>query len=273
THELRRMNLYGILGQYLPAFGAIVGQMQHDLFHVYTVDEHILMVIRNLRRFTEAQHAHEYPLCSRLIADFERREALYLAALFHDIAKGRGGDHSTLGARDARRFCLQHGLDADDADLVAWLVTEHLTMSQTAQKQDITDPAVVDAFAARVECERRLIALYLLTVADIRGTSPKVWNAWKSKLLEDLFHRTRRYLCGQMALTDISLENRKKKVLQLLHPDDGTRRAYERFWSGLDSSYLMMHDPREIAWHTQHLSQRMKSPAPIVKTRTAETGA
>ncbi len=191
THELRRMNLYGILGQYLPAFGAIVGQMQHDLFHVYTVDEHILMVIRNLRRFTEAQHAHEYPLCSRLIADFERKEALYLAALFHDIAKGRGGDHSTLGARDARRFCLQHGLAAEDAELVAWLVTEHLTMSQTAQKQDITDPAVVDAFAAKVDSERRLIALYLLTVADIRGTSPKVWNAWKAKLLEDLFHATR----------------------------------------------------------------------------------
>ncbi len=125
-HELRRMNLYGILGQYLPVFGRIVGQMQHDLFHVYTVDEHILMVIRNLRRFTEAQHAHEYPLCSRLIADFERREVLYLAGLFHDIAKGRGGDHSALGARDARRFCREHGLLDEDAELVAWLVAHHL---------------------------------------------------------------------------------------------------------------------------------------------------
>ncbi len=187
THELRRMNLYGILGQYLPAFGAIVGQMQHDLFHVYTVDEHILMVIRNLRRFTEAQHAHEYPLCSRLITDFERKEVLYLAGLFHDIAKGRGGDHSSLGARDAQRFCMHHGLSKDDAELVGWLVEAHLMMSMTAQKQDITDPAVVDAFAADVGDERRLIALYLLTVADIRGTSPRVWNAWKGKLLEDLF--------------------------------------------------------------------------------------
>ena len=126
VHELRRMNLYDVLGHYLPPFGRIVGQMQHDLFHVYTVDEHILMVIRNLRRFTEPQHAHEYPLCSRLIADFERTEVLYLAGLFHDIAKGRGGDHSALGARDARRFGRDHGLAEEDTELVAWLVEQHL---------------------------------------------------------------------------------------------------------------------------------------------------
>src|SRR5205807_2875560 len=124
THELRRMNQYGILGRYLPVFGGIVGQIQHDLFHVYTADEHSLMVIRNLRRFTEAQHAHEYPLCSRLIADFEHKEVLYIAGLFHDIAKGRGGDHSTQGARDALRFCVQHAMPKEDANLVAWLV-EH----------------------------------------------------------------------------------------------------------------------------------------------------
>jgi [protein-PII] uridylyltransferase len=126
THELRRMNQYGILGRYLPVFGRIVGQMQHDLFHVYTVDEHILMVIRNLRRFTEPQHAHEYPLCSRLIADFARPEVLLIAALFHDIAKARGGDHSVLGSRDARRFCRQHGLSSEYTALVAWLVEQHL---------------------------------------------------------------------------------------------------------------------------------------------------
>jgi [protein-PII] uridylyltransferase len=180
------MNLYGILGQVVPAFGRIVGQMQHDLFHVYTVDEHILMVIRNLRRFTESQHGHEYPLCSRLIGDFERKEVLYLAGLFHDIAKGRGGDHSALGAVEARRFCRAHGLPAEDVDLVGWLVAQHLIMSSTAQKQDLSDPNVVAAFAERVGTERRLVALYLLTVADLRGTSPKVWNAWKAQLLEDL---------------------------------------------------------------------------------------
>src|SRR5258708_924051 len=145
--ELRRMNLFGILGQYLPVFGRIVGQMQHDLFHVYAVDEHILMVIRNLRRFTEPQHAHEYPTCSRLWADSERRKVLYIAGLFHDIAKGRGGNHSQRGARDARRFCREHGLSAEDGELVAWLVQEHLMMSTTAQKHDLTDPAVVTEFA------------------------------------------------------------------------------------------------------------------------------
>src|SRR5665213_1007739 len=196
THALRRMNLTGVLGAYLPVFGRIVGQMQHDLFHVYTVDEHTLMVIRNLRRFTEAQHAHEYPLCSRLINDFARKEVLYLAGLFHDIGKGRGGDHSALGERDAQSFCRAHALPAEDAALVAWLVANHLAMSSIAQKADLSDPQVIAAFAARVGDERRLTALYLLTVADIRGTSPRVWNAWKAQLLEELINATRRVLSG-----------------------------------------------------------------------------
>ncbi|HEX6137705.1 MAG TPA: [protein-PII] uridylyltransferase, partial [Casimicrobiaceae bacterium] len=275
THELRRMNLYGILGQYLPAFGAIVGQMQHDLFHVYTVDEHILMVIRNLRRFTEAQHAHEYPLCSRLIADFERKEVLYFAALFHDLAKGRGGDHSRLGARDARRFCQRHGLGAEDAALVEWLVTEHLTMSLTAQKQDLSDPAVVGAFAAKVRDERRLIALYLLTVADIRGTSPRVWNAWKGKLLEDLFHAARAALTagtGERTIHD-SIAERQQEARRLLRlyavPDD----AELRLWRELDTLYFQRHTADEIAWHARHLYWRVGGQAPVVKVRLAREGA
>jgi [protein-PII] uridylyltransferase len=275
THELRRMNLYGILGQYLPTFGAIVGQMQHDLFHVYTVDEHILMVIRNLRRFTEAQHAHEYPLCSRLIADFERKEVLYLAGLFHDIAKGRGGDHSTLGARDARRFCIQHGLSGEDADLVGWLVTEHLTMSMTAQKQDITDPAVVDAFATRMGDERRLIALYLLTVADIRGTSPKVWNAWKGRLLEDLFHAARAALTSgtsERTIHDSIAERQREahRLLRLYAVPDG---AEGRLWRELDMLYFQRHTADEIAWHARHLYWRIDGAAPVVKVRLAREGA
>ncbi len=193
-HELRRMNQWSVLGRYLPVFRRIVGQMQHDLFHVYTVDQHILQVLRNLRRFSLAAYAHEYPLCSQLVADFDKPWLLYVAALFHDIAKGRGGDHSDLGARDVRRFCRDHGISAEDAELVVFLVREHLTLSQVAQKQDIADPAVVARFARRVGTERRLVALYLLTVADIRGTSPKVWNGWKAKLLEDLFRLTRRLL-------------------------------------------------------------------------------
>ena len=275
THELRRMNLYGILGQYLPAFGAIAGQMQHDLFHVYTVDEHILMVIRNLRRFTEAQHAHEYPLCSRLITDFERKEVLYFAALFHDIAKGRGGDHSTLGARGAARFCVQHGLSQDDAELVAWLVAEHLTLSLTAQKQDITDPGVVDALAARVGDERRLIALYLLTVADIRGTSPKVWNAWKGKLLEDLFHATRAAISGgtsERSLRD-SVAERQREARRLLRLHAVPEAAEQTLWRQLDTAYFQRHTADEIAWHARHLHWRVDRTMPVVKARLARDGA
>jgi [protein-PII] uridylyltransferase len=274
-HELRRMNLYGILGAYLPAFGRIVGQMQHDLFHVYTVDEHILMVIRNLRRFTETQHAHEYPLCSRLMADVARKDVLYLAALFHDIAKGRGGDHSDLGARDATRFCRDHGLDKRDAADVAWLVEQHLAMSSTAQKQDISDPDVVAAFAARVRTEERLVLLYLLTVADIRGTSPKVWNAWKGQLLEDLFHATRRVIGGADAKRTLgdSLQARQveaQRLLRLYAVPDGAEHA---LWKHLDTPYFQRHTAEEVAWHARNLYWRVDRAEPVVKARLSRTGA
>ncbi len=275
THELRRMNLYGILGHYLPPFGRIIGQMQHDLFHVYTVDEHILMVIRNLRRFTEPQHAHEYPLCSRLIADFDAKEVLYLSGLFHDIAKGRGGDHSTLGEREARRFCHAHGLPAEDIELVAWLVAQHLSMSVTAQKQDVTDPDVVAAFAAKVKTERRLIALYLLTVADIRGTSPKVWNAWKGRLLEDLFDATRARLAGATGAVTLadSLQQRQaeaQRILRLNAVQDGAERI---LWSHLDDVYFQRHTADEIAWHARHLHWRIDRAEPIVRARLSRAEA
>jgi [protein-PII] uridylyltransferase len=275
VHELRRMNLYDILGHYLPPFGRIVGQMQHDLFHVYTVDEHILMVIRNLRRFTEPQHAHEYPLCSRLMADFERREVLFLAGLFHDIAKGRGGDHSVLGARDARRFCRDHALPREDADLVVWLVEHHLTMSAVAQKQDISSPEVVAAFAGRVVTERRLVALYLLTVADIRGTSPKVWNAWKAQLLEDLFHATRRMLAGVDAPRSLQdgLTARQADARRLLRLYAVPEGAEDKLWQHLDTPYFQRHSADEIAWHARHLCWRVDRAEPVVKARLAPTGA
>ena len=194
TTAFRLMNQTSVLGRYLPSFRRIVGQMQHDLFHVYTVDQHILMVMRNVRRFMIIEHTHEFPMCSHLIAGFDKSWIIVLAALFHDIAKGRGGDHSELGKRDARIFAKDHGLSSDETELLVWLVAEHLTMSQVAQKQDITDPQVITAFAKRIRDERHLTALYLLTVADVRGTSPKVWNAWKGKLLEDLYRTTLRVL-------------------------------------------------------------------------------
>jgi [protein-PII] uridylyltransferase len=272
VRELRRMNRYGVLGRYLPAFGRIVGQMQHDLYHVYTVDEHILKVVRNLRRFAVPELAHEFPLCSRLMSGFERPEVLYLGGLFHDIAKGRGGDHSQLGASDALRFARAHDLDAEDAALVAWLVENHLVMSSTAQKHDIGDPEVVRAFAERVRTERRLVALYLLTVADIRGTSPKVWNAWKGKLLEDLFHLTRKLLTGDAASPQSSVQGRQDEALAKLRLYAVPERAHEKLWGALDTAYFLRHDPQEIAWHTRLIYYRVDSPTPVVKARLSPAG-
>ncbi len=219
THALRLMNQTSVLGRYLWVFRRIVGQMQHDLFHVYTVDQHILIVVRNMRRFFIAEHAHEYPFCSQLGADFERPWVLYVAALFHDVAKGRGGDHSTLGAAEARRFCRDHAVAAEDARLIEFLVRHHLTMSHTAQKEDLSDPDVIAAFAGVVGDARTLTALYLLTHADIRGTSPKVWNAWKGKLLEDLFRLTLRAITaegGAPPSTETEVESRKAEARALL---------------------------------------------------------
>ncbi len=271
-HELRRMNQWSVLGRYLPVFRRIVGQMQHDLFHVYTVDQHILMVVRNLRRFTQAEHAHEYPLCSQLIADFERPWLLLIAALFHDIAKGRGGDHSELGARDARAFCRRHGLSREDTELVVFLVEHHLTMSRVAQKQDIADPAVVERFARLVGSERRLIALYLLTVADIRGTSPRVWNAWKAKLLEDLFLLTRRQLGGEAVPATAELEGRKREALATLRLYGLSETAHEALWEQLDVVYFLRHTAKDIAWHARSLVAHVRTDRPIVRTRLSPVG-
>jgi [protein-PII] uridylyltransferase len=269
VHELRRMNQYGVLGRYLPEFGRIVGQMQHDLFHVYTVDQHILMVVRNLRRFTMPELAHEFPLCTRLMNNFSRRWLLFIAALYHDIAKGRGGDHSELGARDAVRFCRRHGLSPEDSALVEFLVEQHLTMSTVAQKQDVYDPEVVRAFAERVGSERRLIALYLLTVADIRGTSPKVWNAWKAKLLEDLFRATRRSLTGNTVPVDAVLTAKQNEALRLLRLYALPENARDRLWGQLDTSYFLRHDAQEIAWQTRQLYGHVDAGRTVVRARLA----
>ncbi len=272
THALRRMNRYDVLGRYLPPFGRIVGQMQHDLFHVYTVDEHILMVVRNLRRFAVTEMSHEYPLCSRLMSEFSRPEVLYLAGMFHDIAKGRGGDHSVLGMRDARRFSISHGVSAEDTQLVVWLVEHHLTMSSVAQKKDLSDPEVIADFARLVDNDRRLTALYLLTVADIRGTSPKVWNAWKGKLLEDLFWSARRYLSGDTNPAGSRLQNRQRLALEKLRlyalPDG----VHEKLWAQLDTPYFLRHDAREIAWHARLLNGRVDTKSAVVKARLSPIG-
>ena len=272
TRAFQLMNRTSVLGRYLPAFRRIVGQMQHDLFHVYTVDQHILMVLRNVRRFMVIEHTHEFPFCSSLIAHFEKPWLLVIAALFHDIAKGRGGDHSQLGRADVRKFAKEHGLDKKDTELVVWLVAEHLNMSQTAQKQDITDPDVVRAFAKKVGDERHLTALYLLTVADVRGTSPKVWNAWKAKLLEDLYRTTLRVLGG--AKPDASSElaqhqEESRTKLRLYGIDD---QSYEDLWKQLDVAFFLRQDSSDIAWLTRHLYNKVNSDQAVVRSRLSPIG-
>jgi len=246
--------------------------MQHDLFHVYTVDQHILMVLRNLRRFTMPEFAHEFPLCAELMSGFERPWLLYVAALYHDIAKGRGGDHSTLGAVDARSFAKRHGLASEDRELVEFLVEKHLAMSHVAQKQDVHDPDVVREFAEMVRDERRLIALYLFTVADVRGTSPKVWNAWKAKLLEDLFRATRRVLTGQPLARDAALAEKQAEAVRLLRLYALEESVKDRLWSQLDITYFLRHDAQEIAWQTRNLHQKVDADKPVVKARLAPFG-
>src|SRR6201991_3186914 len=272
THALRLMNQTSVLGRYLLNFRRIVGQMQHDLYHVYTVDQNILMVLRNLRRFAIAEHAHEYPFCSQLITNFERPWVLYVAALFHDIAKGRGGDHSKLGMADARRFCREHDIPEDDSALVVWLVEHHLTMSQVAQKQDTSDLDVIKRFAELVGNERRLTALYLLTVADIRGTSPKVWNTWKGKLLEDLYRVTLSVLGGARPDAHAEMQTRKEEALALLRLETVPEYAHKVLWDKLDVGYFLRHDPADIAWQTRVLYRHVETQTPIVRARPSPVG-
>ncbi|MDT8384320.1 MAG: [protein-PII] uridylyltransferase [Gammaproteobacteria bacterium] len=261
THELRRMNRYGVLAAYLPVFGNIVGQMQHDLFHVYTVDEHTMFVVRNLRRFTVPEFADEFPLCSRIIQRIERQEVLMLGGFFHDIGKGRGGDHSRLGAIDAAIFCRKHGIDPHDTELIKWLVESHLIMSSTAQRKDISDPEVIAEFAAQVGDQQRLDHLYLLTVADIRATSPSLWNSWKDALLAELYHATSRALSQGLdkPLDHQELaEDTQAEVLDQLKQTETDTKAIENQWQHLGQDYFLRHSAEEVAWHTQAIIEHRK---------------
>ena len=271
NHSMRRMNRVGILGQYIPAFGRIVGQMQHDLFHVYTVDEHILNVLANLRRFAKPELKHEFPLCSQLFATFDQPYLLYLAAIFHDIAKGRGGDHSTLGTLDAKRFCKLHGLPKADAQLVSWLVAAHLKLSHTAQKTDLSDPEVIANFAQFVGDEKRLTALYLLTVADVRGTSPNVWNAWKARLLESLYYQTLNALKMPKNVA-AQLQQRKREAAEKIAKFGIQQNSIETLWRQFGEAYFTRFDSDEIAWQTRLLMPHIDSETPIVRARLSPNG-
>jgi [protein-PII] uridylyltransferase len=257
THELRRMNLYGVLGLYIPSFGRIVGRMQYDLFHAYTVDQHTLFVVSHLRRFALSRFDHEHPHCSPLMQSFEKPEIVYLAGLFHDIAKGRGGDHSELGAVDAESFCLEHGLSQYDARTVAWLVRQHLVLSMTAQKKDISDPAVINEFAALVRDKTHLDYLYVLTVADVNGTNPKLWNSWKATLFRDLYELTARALRRGLEKPidrDLLISETQAAARKLLKESKIRAADVDRTWKLFTEDYFLRYRPSEIAWHTEVLA-------------------
>jgi len=277
THELRRMNIYGVLGQYIPSFGRIVGRMQYDLFHAYTVDEHTLFVVSNLRKFALTRFDNEYPHCSAIMQSIANQEIAYLAGLFHDIAKGRGGDHSELGAVSAEAFCLEHGLGLYDSRLVAWLVRNHLKLSLTAQKKDINDPEVIREFAHLVGDKTHLDYLYLLTVADVRGTNPKLWNSWKAQLFEETYELTKRAL-RQGLETPIEkeelLREKRAKAIELLGGSKVSADEAQQLWSEFGDEYLLRCKPQEIAWHTSLIAGLDNSrPQTLVGIKGSDSGA
>ena len=256
THELRRMNLYGVLGLYIPAFGRIVGRMQYDLFHAYTVDEHTLFVVNNLRRFALTRFDHEFPHCSPLMQSFEKPEIAYLAGLFHDIAKGRGGDHSELGAIDAHSFCLENGLSQYEARTVAWLVRNHLVLSMTAQKKDTSDPDVINEFAALVRDQLHLDYLYVLTIADVRGTNPNLWNSWKATLFRDLYELTTHALRRGLEKPidrELLISETQSAARELLQETDTPEKTVDGIWQSFTDDYFLRYRSEEIAWHTNIL--------------------
>ncbi|MBE9567678.1 MAG: HD domain-containing protein, partial [Proteobacteria bacterium] len=282
THELRRMNRYGILAAYIPAFDSIVGRMQYDLFHAYTVDQHTLFVIRNMRRLSVPDYCHEFPLASGVFQHLANPGLLYLSGLFHDIAKGRNGDHSILGAEDAMTFCEQHGLPDRDSKLVSWLVRSHLSMSMTAQRKDLSDPDVISNFAGFVETIERLDYLYLLTVCDIRATNPKQWNDWKDKLLGELYNKTASLINkgldqqGDKESNISEIQTASLRKLELMGID--SHQAHE-LWQTYSTDYFQSHTYGQITWHTSVIlearnkagKQNGSLDTPLIQTRVHES--
>ncbi len=267
SHVLRRMHRYGVLGRYLPAFGQISGRMQYDLFHAYTVDSHTLFVIRNLHRMALGKYAEQLPLCHRIMAQLPKPELLYLAGLFHDIAKGRGGDHSELGAAEAEAFCRAHGLGSYDTHLVAWLVRNHLLMSMTAQRKDISDPAVINQFAQLVGDQTHLDCLYLLTVADIRATNPGLWNSWRASLLTQLYIAASRALrrgLGSPLEKDELIADTRRQAEQLLRASKLHHMTIRKIWAQFPDDYFLRFSAEEIAWHTEAIARSGPADLPLV---------
>lgn len=265
------MKRYGVLGQYLPAFGQIIGLMQFDLFHIYTVDTHTLILLRNLRRLSDPAYEQDFPIATTVFQRLDRKEIVYLAAIFHDIAKGRGGDHSELGAKDAEVFCLAHGLSQREANIVVWLTRHHLLMSLTAQKKDISDPDVVQAFALQVGDLVHLDNLYCLTVADINATNPNLWNSWRASLLRQLYQQARHLLrtgVGTPIDRQDWINDTKQQALQLLASGaDLDQTRVDELWAALGDDYFLRERPAEVAWHTTEILRHTTPDIPLIGMR------
>ncbi len=268
--QFRRMNRYGILGRYLPEFGRIVGQMQHDMFHIYTVDAHTLEVVKNMRRFLYPDAQEKFPVTSRVAARLPKLELLYIAGLYHDIAKGRGGDHSELGGVDAREFCEKHGVSKPDTDMVVWLVENHLLMSGVAQRKDISDPEVISEFATTVGNQTYLDYLLALTVADINATNPTLWNAWRGSLLRQLYTETRRALQrgldNQVGKAEAVAES-KRRALERLEDRGFIAEEVESLWAEAGEDYFLREHVDDIVWHTEAIAQHYDKSAPLVRVK------
>ncbi|WP_230661691.1 [protein-PII] uridylyltransferase [Psychrobacter sp. I-STPA10] len=270
-HRLRTMKRYGVLGSYLPQFAAVTGLMQYDLFHRYTVDAHTLLLVRMLHRFTDDKYHDNFPLVSSIYRRIERKEILILAAIFHDIAKGRGGNHSELGETDAVEFCLSHGMQQADAKLVGWLTRHHLLMSLTAQKKDISDPEVVTEFAQLVSNVTHLNHLYVLTVADMNATNPQLWNGWRATLMKQLYTQTRRILRADVDAPtnrqDMIFETRQRATALLAEVDHMNREEVLILWDELGDEYFLREIPEDILWHTEAILNH----PPIGKASNADS--
>ncbi len=273
-HKLRLMHRYGVLGAYLPVFAKIEGLMQFDMFHIFTVDEHTLTVIQNMRLFGTDEYQDRFPVCNGIIKKLPKLELLYLSGLFHDIAKGRGGDHSRLGAKDAYDFCKLHQLSDYDSKLVAWLVEKHLLMSKTAQREDIDDPEIIRAFADKVRDQTHLNYLHVLTIADICATNPDLWNSWKGTLLTNLYHRTLRELRrGQEKpiLKTERVKDTKLDAIRLLKESGFKEKDIDEQWKTFSNEYFLRHTPEEIAWHMEGIIQYKKPDEPLVLVKQKST--
>ncbi|WP_414628697.1 bifunctional uridylyltransferase/uridylyl-removing protein GlnD [Vibrio diazotrophicus] len=261
------MHKLGVLAAYLPQWSQIVGQMQFDLFHAYTVDEHSIRLLKHINTFGDPANHDRHPICCEIYPKLQKKELLILAAIFHDIGKGRGGDHSEIGAGEAYDFCIEHGLSKPEAKLVSWLVLNHLLMSVTAQRRDIYDPEVIIEFAKKVRDEEYLEYLVCLTVADICATNPELWNSWKRTLLAELFYSTQRALRrGLENPVDVRdrIRHNQQLASALLRKEGFNSREIELLWQRFKADYFLRHTHKQIAWHCTHLLRHKDPTQPLV---------